>query len=290
MKKLLILSGKGGTGKTTTAAAFIYFSKARAFADCDVDAPNLHLVVGSQHEPKRFAYYGSQKAVINAQKCISCGACLSACRFDAVHVNEKIYSINEFACEGCGVCTLVCPQGAITLQDDISGEVQLYQDEHTFATAELNMGRGNSGKLVSEVKTTLTRAANDENFAIIDGSPGIGCPVIASMSGVDLVLIVAEPSVSGISDLKRILKTASVFQTKAAVCINKWDTSPEETANIERFCLENEIPYAGRVPYDTAASAAINASKSIAEIDCLATRALREVFYRVMELLKETSV
>ncbi|MDD2994355.1 MAG: ATP-binding protein [Pygmaiobacter sp.] len=285
MKKLLILSGKGGTGKTTTAAAFIHFAKARAFADCDVDAPNLHLVVGSRHEPEHFDYYGSKKAVIDAQKCTRCGACLSVCRFDAVHPSKNAYLINEFNCEGCGVCTLVCPQGAITLQDDVAGEVQLYQNGHTFATAELKMGRGNSGKLVSEVKQTLARAANDAELAIIDGSPGIGCPVIASMSGVDLVLIVAEPSVSGISDLKRILKTAAVFQAKTAVCINKWDTSPEKTAAIEQFCLENEISYAGRIPYDPAAATAINAGKSVAEIDCAAARALREVFHRVMELL-----
>ncbi len=286
MKKLLILSGKGGTGKTTTAAAFICFAKARAFADCDVDAPNLHLVAGKLAKPTSFDYHGSQKAVIDPEKCIGCGACRSICRFDAISADGKSCFVNEFACEGCGVCTLACPQEAITLQDDIAGEVQLYQDDRTFATAELKMGRGNSGKLVSEVKLALTHAAKDEEFAIIDGSPGIGCPVIASMSGVDLVLIVAEPSVSGISDLNRILKTAAVFQTKSAVCVNKWDTSPEKTANIEQFCLENEISYAGQIPYDAEVSVAINAGKSIAEVDCPASRALREVFDRVMELLK----
>jgi len=290
MKKLLILSGKGGTGKTTTAAAFIRFAGARAFADCDVDAPNLHLVEDNLGKLERFYYLGSQKAAVDPEKCGNCGVCQMTCRFDAIRTNGETRSINEFACEGCGVCVTVCLQGAISLRDDVAGEVRLYQGERTFATAELKMGRGNSGKLVSEVKSTLLKNAPAADLAIIDGSPGIGCPVIASMSGVDLVLIVAEPSVSGISDLERILKTAAVFRTKAVVCVNKWDTSPEKTAAIERFCSESQIPYAGRIPYDAEASSAINAGKSVADIDCAASRALREVFDRVMGLLKGVAV
>jgi MinD superfamily P-loop ATPase len=149
------------------------------------------------------------------------------------------------------------------------------------------MGRGNSGKLVSEVKLALMHVAQGANLAIIDGSPGIGCPVIASMSGVDLVLIVAEPSVSGISDLERILKTAAVFRTKAVVCVNKYDTSLENTEKIERFCADLGVPYVGRVPYDRQASAAINEGKSLADVDCPASYALREVFERTMKLLED---
>lgn len=291
MKKLLILSGKGGTGKTTAAAAFIRFADARAFADCDVDAPNLHLVEGDLGEPEHSDYLGSQIAVVDPGECVNCGECQTVCRFDAIDTAGGAFcSVNEFACEGCGVCVAVCPQDAISLRNDVAGEVRLYQDDRIFATAELKMGRGNSGKLVSEVKNTLTRAAKDEKFAVIDGSPGIGCPVIASMSGVDLVLIVAEPSVSGISDLERILKTAAVFRTKAVVCVNKWDTSLEKTTAIERFCLENEIPYAGRIPFDTEVSVSINTGKSIADIDCPASRALREVFGRVMGMLNGNTV
>ena len=285
MKKLLVLSGKGGTGKTTAAAAFIRFARARAFADCDVDAPNLHLVEGNLGEPECFDYLGSHKAVVDPEKCVNCGACRAVCRFDAIGADGESHSVNEFACEGCGVCAAVCPQGAISLRDDVAGEVRLYRDGRVFATAELKMGRGNSGKLVAEVKSALLKNAPAEDLAIIDGSPGIGCPVIASMSGADLVLIVAEPSVSGISDLERILKTAAVFRTKAVVCVNKWDTSPEKTEAIERFCAENEIPYVGRIPYDAEASNAINAGKSVADIDCAASRALREVFDRVMGVL-----
>ncbi|MEA4964644.1 MAG: ATP-binding protein [Oscillospiraceae bacterium] len=285
MKKLLILSGKGGTGKTTAAAAFIRFADAHALADCDVDAPNLHLVAGVGGEPERSDYLGSQKALIDPEKCVGCGACRNVCRFGAVRTVENRCEISEYPCEGCGVCAAVCPNGAISLRDDVAGEVTLYKGAGVFATAELKMGRGNSGKLVSEVKLALTNAAANEDLAIIDGSPGIGCPVIASMSGVDFVLIVAEPSVSGISDMERILKTAAIFDTRAAVCVNKWDASPENAEKIERFCEEYDVPFVGRVPYDRQASAAINAGKSVADLDCPASRALREVFAHTMALL-----
>ncbi|WP_312941714.1 4Fe-4S binding protein [Oscillibacter sp.] len=285
MKKLLILSGKGGTGKTTTAAAFIRFADAHAYADCDVDAPNLHLVTTMSSEPEYFDYLGSQKAVIDPAKCLGCGKCAAVCRFDAIRKTDRGFSIDKFSCEGCGVCAAVCQGTAISLLDDVAGEVTLYRDQAVFATAELKMGRGNSGKLVSEVKLALANAARGEELAIIDGSPGIGCPVIASMSGVDLVLIVAEPSLSGRSDLERILKTAEIFQTKTAVCVNKYDSSPENTEKIEQFCTQRGIPFAGRIPYDRQASAAINSGKSLADIDCPASRALREVFERTMDLL-----
>ena len=285
MKKLLILSGKGGTGKTTTAAAFIRFAAARAYADCDVDAPNLHLVSLLPGEPERYDYLGSQKAVIDPEKCLGCGKCAAVCRFDAVRKTDHGFSIDEFSCEGCGVCVTVCPETAISLLDDVAGEVKLYRNPAVFATAELKMGRGNSGKLVSEVKLALTNAARVEELAIIDGSPGIGCPVIASMSGVDLVLIVAEPSLSGRSDLERILKTGEIFQTKTAVCVNKYDVSPENTEEIEGFCAKHSVPFTGRIPYDKQASNAINAGESVADIDCPASRALRKVFERTMNLL-----
>ena len=286
MKKLLILSGKGGTGKTTTAAAFIGFAKAEAFADCDVDAPNLHLVVQMDTMPEQTVYYGSQKATIQPEKCAGCGLCASACRFHAIRFEAGRYAVNEYACEGCGVCAYVCPQQAVTLENDIAGTQTLYRGNRVFSTATLRMGRGNSGKLVAAVKTALSEAAPDKELAIIDGSPGIGCPVIASISGVDLVLVVAEPSLSGISDMKRILKTAAILGTRAVVCVNKADVSLENTEAIERFCEANGIPFVGRIPYDHQASVAINAGVSLAEVPCPAHDALQKVYTQTMKHLQ----
>ena len=196
MKKLLILSGKGGTGKTTAAAAFIRFADARAFADCDVDAPNLHLVAGVGGTPEQFDYLGSRKAFIDPEKCIGCGACVKVCRFDAIKKSESLCEIVPYSCEGCGVCAAVCPQNAVSLQDDVAGEVALFKGERVFSTAELKMGRGNSGKLVSEVKLALINAARNEDLAIIDGSPGIGCPVIASMAVILRFFVIFRSSIA----------------------------------------------------------------------------------------------
>lgn len=285
MKKLLILSGKGGTGKTTVAAAFIDMCSARAFADCDVDAPNLHLVTGFSGKAEQMDYHGSHKAVINAEKCIGCGKCLSHCRFDAIRQSNGKYEINEYACEGCGVCQYVCPESAVTLVDDVAGVQMLYHGERTFSTAKLKMGRGNSGKLVTEVKNALFKAS-DAELAVIDGSPGIGCPVIASLSGTDMVLIVAEPSLSGISDMERIIKTAGIFQTRVAVCVNKYDAAPDKTAAIEQHCAENSIPFLGRIPYDKAAAAAINNGHSLAGVDCPARDAIALIYQSTIKLLE----
>ena len=217
MKQLLILSGKGGTGKTTIASAFIKLSKAEAYADCDVDAPNLHLITGWDSEPEKSDYYGLPTAHINPELCIKCDKCRENCRFDAISA-EGCYKVNPFACEGCGVCQYVCPVDAITLMPAIAGELKLYSNkEKAFSTAQLKMGKGTSGMLVTEVKKQMKDAAADAEIAIIDGSPGIGCPVIASLSGVDMVLIVAEPSISGISDMERIINTADKFRVKIEI-------------------------------------------------------------------------
>ncbi len=283
MKKLLILSGKGGTGKTTAAAAFIAFSEAKAFADCDVDAPNLHLVMNVEDECDRRNYLGSQKAVIDSAKCSRCGLCQTKCRFDAIKVRNGHFETDLLACEGCGVCYQICPEKAVSMQDDIAGELLLYRSGRTFSTARLRMGRGNSGKLVTEVKNTLMKYAAKTQIAVIDGSPGTGCPVIASINGTDLVLIVAEPSLSGISDMKRVLKTAAILGTKAAVCVNKWDTCPENTHAIEQYCMEQNIPYAGAVPYDSMVSEAINMGVSIAQMECPAKYAFQKIYENILK-------
>lgn len=284
MRQLLILSGKGGTGKTTIASAFIKLSNAKAYADCDVDAPNLHLVMDQSSEPERTDYYGLPKAEINPDLCVKCDLCRQNCRFDAIKAGTD-YKVDYYACEGCGVCEAVCPVGAISLEPAVAGELMLYTDNRVFSTAQLKMGSGTSGMLVTEVKKYMKAAAKGIELAIIDGSPGIGCPVIASLSGVDMVLIVAEPTISGISDMERIIKTARKFQTKIIVCINKYDTNIENTEKIEAFCRKHKLPFAGRIPFDPDAVKAINNAQSIIDIDCAAGRAAKEVFNNTIKIL-----
>lgn len=276
MKQLLILSGKGGTGKTTVAGAFIELSKGRAFADCDVDAPNLHLLQPQLPSPQESDYYGFEKAVIDPEKCIRCGRCEESCSFGAI----EDYLVGEFACEGCGVCVEVCPVQAITMRDSVSGEMMLYKGEQVaFSTAQLKMGSGASGKLVTAVKQQLAQEAPEEKLAIIDGSPGIGCPVIASISGVDFVLIVAEPTISGMHDMKRILETAGHFGVDCAVCVNKYDINADAVNEMESYCNGLSVPVIGKIPYDETVVRAVNNCRSIAAYpDSPACRAIRSVW------------
>ena len=288
MKQLLILSGKGGTGKTTVAGAFIKLAKAKAYADCDVDAPNLHLIMSDLKEPVRKDFYGMDKAVIDQDRCTACGLCQEHCRFHAID-HDPLYHVNPYACEGCGVCERLCPEGAITLQSDVAGELMLYSGDAVFSTAELKMGSGTSGLLVTEVKKQLTHEAKDAELAIIDGSPGIGCPVIASISGVDMTLVVAEPSISGISDMKRILETAKKFNVETALCVNKYDTNLKNTKSIEEFCQDHQIHFVGKIPYDPEAVKAINNVQSIVEVNCPSGAAVKRVFERTIKILLNES-
>ena len=213
--------------------------------------------------------------------------CRQNCRFDAISIDEK-YKVDPFACEGCGVCEYVCPVEAITMIPAVAGELMLYSDgEKVFSTAQLKMGSGTSGMLVTEVKKQMKAATVDTELAIIDGSPGIGCPVIASLSGGDMVLIVAEPSISGISDMERIINTAAKFGTKTVVCINKYDTNIENTEKIEEFCEKQGLPFIGRIPFDSNAVKAINNGQTIVDIDCTSGTAVKEVYHKTMNLLFE---
>ena len=288
MKQLLILSGKGGTGKTTVASAFIRLSAAKSYADCDVDAPNLHLVTAPFPEVTTKAYYGLPKAVIDADLCSNCGICIDACRFHAIEQNGQV-KVNPINCEGCGLCVYLCPNKAITMQEAKAGELKLFtnKDAH-FSTATLSMGSGTTGKLVTKVKDQLKTYSSETDFAIIDGSPGIGCPVIASLSGVDLALIVTEPSVSGFSDMKRIIKTAAQFQVNMAICVNKYDTNEELSGHIEAFCWKTGIPFLGRIPFDPIAVQAINEGKTVVDYTCASGCAVKAVYEKTLHLLKET--
>ncbi len=294
MKQLLILSGKGGTGKTTISSAFIKLSQAQAYADCDVDAPNLHLLMAeAEAEVQARPYYGMPQAEIDRKRCKLCSWCQMNCRFGAITYDrlKKMYKVDPFSCEGCSLCSVICKAGAISMKETVSGELKLYKTaKQVFSTAQLKMGRGNSGKLVTEVKKGMRQhAPSGSELAIIDGSPGLGCPVIASLSGVDLVLIVAEPSLSGLSDLERVVKTAGMFQADLAVCINKSDVNLDLTQAIKSFCEKNNLPFMGEVPFDPEAVKAVNNSLTVVDSDCRAGTAVRKVFTQVKNLLSTGS-
>lgn len=282
MKQLLLLSGKGGTGKTTVATCLIQLSNAKAYADCDVDAPNLHLVMGDFEEEASRPYYDLPKAVIDPALCTDCDRCYQVCRFDAVK-SEPSYEIIPHLCEGCSFCYHVCPTGAISLQETVAGTIELKKrGDEAFSTATLKMGSGTTGLLVSEVKKQIKDKAA---FAILDGSPGIGCPVIASLTGVDYALMVAEPSVSGVSDLKRVVQNARQLQIPVGVIVNKSDVNEELTGVIKTYCSEEGLSFLGTIPYDKAVITAVNEGKSLLKNEGPARSAVIEIYQNVMKEL-----
>ena len=264
MKQLTVISGKGGTGKTTIAAAFASLAKNAVFADCDVDAADLYLILNPEIKDT-IEFSGMKIAVKDHEECIGCGECLERCRFDAI--DEK-YNIINGRCEGCGVCEFVCPVDAIRLVDRKSGFA--YKSKTRFgpmAHAVLNTAEEASGKLVNLVRNhaRLMADKNNNDLIIIDGPPGIGCPVISAITGVDMVLIVTEPTLSGIHDMERILGVAGHFDIAAAVCINKEDINQENAKKIEEYCKIKNIPVVGKLPYDNAATSAMIEGKTLIE-------------------------
>ena len=286
MKQLLILSGKGGTGKTTFTSAMIRLAATQVFADCDVDAPNLHLLNAVNESADTSDFVGMQKAIIHRSLCINCGRCQENCRFGAIELRDDKYRVNRYACEGCAVCLEICPARAIEMIDAVAGDLLLYKEGHYFSTAQLRMGSGTSGKLVSEVKRQLKAYDGKAAITIIDGSPGIGCPVIASISGVDMVLVVAEPSLSGFSDMTRIIKTTRHFGTKVAVCVNKVDINSDISRQILTYCQENHIPYVGSVPYDREVPRLLNQGLTILDEPCIAGDHIKEVYHKTRALIE----
>ncbi|MEM2111444.1 MAG: 4Fe-4S binding protein [Candidatus Bathyarchaeia archaeon] len=249
MIQITVLSGKGETGKTTITASFAVLAKKAVVADCDVDAPDLHMLLHPEIlETQKFK--GSKLAVIDEAKCIKCGLCREKCRFGAVTQN---FTIDPFSCEGCGVCTIVCPVNAVTLTDRISGHAYISKIKHGFmAHAMLSPGEANSGKLVTLVRQNAKVLAEKEktSLIIIDGPPRIGCPVIASVTGVDVGLVVTEPTMSGFHDLKRALRLLAHFDVLPFVCVNMYDINMDNTEKIGRFCKENDIEVIGKIPFN----------------------------------------
>jgi MinD superfamily P-loop ATPase len=244
-----VLSGKGGTGKTTVTASLGMFFNRPVFADCDVDASNLHLLLMPEIKEKK-PYYGHQFPVVNADLCVSCGACETNCRFDAVKVVERAV-IDPTACEACGVCVEVCPAGAIMLVDRPCGEVYISETAYgPMVHARLDPGVGTAGKLVTMVREEAAAIAGEDGLVIIDGPPGIGCPVIASLAGADIALLVVEPTISGYSDFERVLRVVRRFKAMPCVCINKYDLNEQYSRMIESYCVQSGVPVIGKIPYE----------------------------------------
>ena len=259
-----MISGKGGTGKTSITAAFASIAKNAVFADCDVDAADLYLIL--RPEIKRtMGFHGLQVAQIDNDKCIECGKCIKHCRFDAI--DERII-VKKSSCEGCGVCEYVCPVDAIKMVDRDSGFSYISDTRFgPMAHAVLKTAEEASGKLVTVVRENAKKIAEDKkkDLIVIDGPPGIGCPVISAITGVDLVLIVTEPTLSGIKDLERILDVAAHFEIPALVCINKYDLNKENSERIENYCKEKQVKIIGQLPYDTTITKALIEEKNIIE-------------------------
>ena len=264
MKQITIISGKGGTGKTSITAAFASLAKNAVFADCDVDAADLHLILKPEIR-KTMSFHGLKIASINKETCTECKMCYNHCKFNAI--DEDINIIKEH-CEGCGICEHICPIDAIKMIDRDSGFSYISDTRFgPMAHALLNTAEEASGKLVTVVRNNAKQLAEEKkkDLVVIDGPPGIGCPVISSISGVDLVLVVTEPTLSAIHDLERILGVAHHFQILAIVCINKYDINIDNTEKIENYCKNNSIDIVGKLPYDNIVTEAMIHEKSVVE-------------------------
>ncbi len=264
MRELVIISGKGGTGKTITTGAFAALAKNKVMADCDVDAADLHLLLQPEIKEEEDFLSGSE-AVINKDLCNECGLCRKVCRFDAI---SEDFVVNPIACEGCDFCANICPQKAITMVKNPKGKQFVSNTKFgPFVHAKLGIGEDNSGKLVSLVRKKANEIGKKLNcdWIIIDGSPGIGCPVIASMGGANCALIITEPTMSGLHDADRIIKTAKHFNVPVKLIINKYDLNSDMSDKIEDYCASNDIALIGKLAFDKTVVEAMVNGKTIIE-------------------------
>ncbi|MFZ5858673.1 MAG: ATP-binding protein [Chloroflexota bacterium] len=307
MKQLVILSGKGGTGKTSITAAFAHLASQNGLAgkvilaDADVDAANLELVL----QPRLLEqqdFKGGKVAVIDQEACASCGDCEAVCRFDAIHPHPQPlsqgergadgYYVDPIACDGCAACVYQCPTESISMREQVVGKFFFSESRYgPLYHADLFPGQENSGKLVTLVKQRARLQAMDENreLVIVDGPPGIGCPVISAVSGASLALIVAEPTVSGVHDMRRILQTVQHFGVRALVCVNKADIYPAGAQEIESYCRENGIETVGRIPFDVTVTAAMVAGEAVTAFqpESPSSVAIAAVWERVVQSLSQ---
>ncbi|MDD4569171.1 MAG: ATP-binding protein [Tepidanaerobacteraceae bacterium] len=285
MKQIVFISGKGGTGKSTLVSSLSLLVKNKMLADCDVEAPNLHILMQGEIL-KKDDYFGAKEAVIDSSACIKCGLCRETCRFDAI---SEEYKIKSMKCEGCGACTLVCPQNAIKLEEVKTGKTFVSNTPRgTFSHALLDIGAEGSGRLVTEVRENVKNYKKDEEWLLIDGSPGIGCVVIASITGTDAVVVVSEPTKSGQSDLERVLGVAKHFGIPAFVCINKYNLNLKVTSEIEQYCENNGYPVIGKIPFDQSIVKALQEFKTPIEAGNNAiTNEIKNIWTRLTNKMKK---
>lgn len=279
-RELVILSGKGGSGKTSIAASFAVLAKDAVIADCDVDAADMHLVLDPTIN-KTEEFYCGNIAQIDPAKCTACGKCLKLCRFNAIITANDKFAVDKMNCEGCGVCFDNCLEKAITFDERLTGKILLSTfSGKTLVHAELDASGENSGKLVTAVRQKATQLAkdHDKELIIIDGPPGIGCPAIASLAGVWRCLIVTEPTKSGLHDLKRIIKLTKHFDVECAILVNKADINQDITNSILEYTEDEELIYLGELPFDKRITEAQRAGKTIMSYDCETSERIKEVF------------
>lgn len=276
--ELAVISGKGGTGKTTIALALAELAGNVVKADCDVDAPNLHLFYRGKDLVTQ-SFSGEKIAVVNKENCTACNKCGDVCQFYAIQNGE----VNPFKCEGCGACVLVCPQKVISLRDEKTADVYVTEtDKGIISRARMEIGSEGSGKLVTKLRDNAKKFAQENTLIIIDGSPGIGCSVIASVTGSDGVLIVTEPTQSGLEDLKRAAELCRHFGVLTLVCINKYDINVEISEKIEGYCIKNNVNLVGRIPYDDMVVKAINNLQPIIYFEnSKANQAIRQMWHKI---------
>ncbi len=255
MKEIVILSGKGGTGKTSIVGSFAALAQSKVLADCDVDAADLHLLLNPSIK-EEIEFWSGQVAVIDDKECTQCGLCQDVCRFGAI--ND--FKVDPTSCEGCGFCSHICPVEAIIMRENLSGQWFISDTKYgPLVHARLGIAQENSGKLVALVKQQAKQIAEKHglDYIISDGPPGIGCPVISSLSGANLALLITEPTLSGIHDLERVLGVCHHFGIPALVCINKHDINEDNTRQIERYCQNQGVEVASRIPFDNTVTEAI---------------------------------
>ena len=285
VKEITVLSGKGGTGKTSVTACLAVLAKDAVLTDCDVDAPDLHMLLKPEVLEKQ-EFKASRVAVMDEELCVQCGKCEEHCRFGAI---QNLH-IDPVLCEGCGVCVYICPVAAVELEKRVSGYAFISKTKYgSMSHALLNPGEENSGKLVSLVRKNAKKVAEKENCELIinDGPPGIGCPVIASVGGVDVGLIVVEPTLSGIHDMERALTLLNHFKIASLVCVNKYDLNEENTSRIVEFCRSNGVEVVGKIPFDPIVTEAMVAGKPVLEYspESRVSKSIEELWKKTLENL-----